>query len=262
MVKMRFAAGLVVLSVGTLQVSAQSTTEVEKGRQLFLGMCSRCHGVEGGGGEGPNLNRPVLTRATNDEALRAVIRDGIPDRGMPRVRRLTESELDELVAFTRSLGHTGGVASTGNPANGRVIYQRLGCSSCHVVQGEGGSLGPELTNVGAHRAPDYLRQAVIDPAAALPRGVMPIPGRGFYEFLPVHVVTNDGREVTGMRVNEDSFTIQVKDTGNQLYSFRKADLRQLDKEIGKSLMPEYKARVTGSGLNDLVAYLSGLGGAK
>ena len=255
---MRFAAGLVLLSAA----SAQNATEIEKGKQLFLGMCSRCHGVSGGGGEGPNLNRPALTRATNDQTLRAIIRDGIPDRGMPRVRRLTDAELSELVAFTRSLGRTGGVARTGTAAKGRAVYQRLGCASCHVVAGDGGSFGPELTSIGSHRAPDYLRQAIIEPAAALPRGVTPIPGRGFYEYLPVRLVTNDGREVNGVRVNEDTFTIQVKDAGSQLYSFRKTDLRQLDKEIGKSAMPDYKSRVAGGDLDDLVAYLSGLGGAK
>lgn len=257
MTTMRIAAGLFLLTIA-YPASAQNAASVEKGRQLFLGMCSRCHGVEGGGGEGPNLNRPVLARAPNEEALRTVIRDGIPDRGMPRSRRLSESEFRDLVIFVRSLARAAAKTSAGSSTNGRVVYQRLGCASCHVVGGEGGTLGPELTGVGARRAPEYLRQAVVDPAAALPHGIMPVPGRGFNEFLPVHVVTNDGHEVRGVRVNEDSFTIQVRDAGNQLHSFRKVDLRQLDKEIGKSLMPDYKARVSGSELDDLVAYLSSL----
>jgi cytochrome c oxidase cbb3-type subunit 3 len=239
-------------------LNAQNGGDVEKGRQLFLGMCSRCHGAAGGGGEGPTLNR--LTRAHNDAELRAIIRDGIPDRGMPRVRRLTDSELVQLVGFVNSLGRAGAVASTGNPANGKSVYAKAGCSSCHIVAGEGGDFGPELTSIGARRAPDYLRQAVVDPGAALPRGA-PVPGRGFNEFLPVRVVTRAGLEVRGVRVNEDSFTIQVKDPANKLYSFRKADVRQIDKLFGKSMMPDYKTRVTASDLDDLVAYLSGLGTA-
>ncbi len=254
----RFAAALVLVSTAAWA----QTSDLEKGKQLFLGMCSRCHGLSGAGGEGPNLNRPVLTNAPDDEALRAVIRDGIPDRGMPRIRRFTDAELTAMVVFVRSLGRTAGAAAVGNAANGKAVYQRQGCSSCHTIAGEGGILGPELTDIGAHRAPDYLRQSIVEPAAALPRGVTAVPGRGFDEFLPVRVVAQSGQEVRGVRVNEDSFTIQLRDASGRLYSFRKAGLKQLDKQMGKTLMPDYKGKVSGADLDDLVAYLGSLGGAK
>ncbi len=176
----RFAAVLVLVSTAALA----QTSDLEKGKQLFLGMCSRCHGLSGAGGEGPNLNRPVLTNAPDDEALRAVIRDGIPDRGMPRIRRFTDAELTAMVVFVRSLGRTAGGAAVGNAANGRAVYQRQGCSSCHTIAGEGGILGPELTDIGAHRAPDYLRQSIVEPAAALPRGVTAFPGVASTNFFP------------------------------------------------------------------------------
>ncbi|HEX4592839.1 MAG TPA: c-type cytochrome [Bryobacteraceae bacterium] len=259
----RFAGGpLMLLLIGAYSATAQDTTEVAKGKQLFLGMCSRCHGVEGGGGEGPNLNRPVLSHAPDDQALATVIRDGIPDRGMPRIRRFTDAELHAMVIYIRSLSRNMASTGTGNREKGKAVYQRSGCSSCHIIDGAGGGLGPELTSIGAHRAPDYLRQSIVDPAAVLPRGVMTFPGHGFNEFLPVRVVTRDGRDVRGVRVNEDSFTIQVRDRGNQLYSFRKADLQTLDKQIGQSMMPDYKSKVSGSDLDDLIAYLSSLGAAQ
>lgn len=262
MFSFRFAGGVIFLLASAYSLAAQSSSDVDKGKQLFLGMCSRCHGIQGGGGEGPNLNRPVLTHAADDQALLAIIRDGIPNTGMPRVRRMTDAELNALVAYVRSLGHVTATAIAGNAENGKAAYAKLGCSSCHTIAGEGGNFGPELTSIGVLRAPDYLRQAIVDPGAALPRGVLLVPGRGFNEFLPVRVVTRDGQEVRGLRVNEDSFTIQVKDAGGRLYSFRKADLQTLDKEIGKSLMPNYSGKASASELDDLVAYLSGMRGEK
>ena len=245
-----------------LPAAGQSSTDLEKGKQLFDGMCSRCHGFEGTGGEGPNLNRPTLTRAQDDESLRVIIRDGIPDRGMPRVRRTTDNEQRQLVAYVRSLGRTAATARSGNVEKGSAIYRTAGCASCHIIKGEGGAAGPELTAIGVVRGPDYLRQAVLDPASVLPRGVSPIPARNLNEFLPVRVTTREGREVQGARINEDSFSIQLRDANGQFHSFRKADLKEIQKEFGKSLMPGYKDRVAASEIDDLVAYLSSLGGAK
>lgn len=241
---------------------SQSPTDVQKGKQLFEGLCSRCHGFDGTGGEGPNLNRPMLTRAQDDESLRAIIRDGIPDRGMPRVRRTTDNEQRQLIAYVRSLGRAAPATAAGDRQKGSAVYQRSGCSSCHIIDGQGGVVGPDLSSIGVQRGPGYLRQALLDPAAALPRGVQVIPSRNLDEFLPLRVVTREGRQVSGARVNEDTFTIQLRDANGQLLSFRKADLREINKEFGKSLMPAYKDRLQAAEVDDLVAYLSSLGGAK
>ncbi len=243
-------------------LAAQDSAALAKGKQLFAGMCSRCHGLTGGGGEGPNLNRPVLTFASDDQELLAIIRDGIPNTGMPRVRRMTDAELNSLVLYVRSLGRVHGAVPKGDPEQGKAVYAKLGCSGCHTIAGEGGSFGPELTNIGAFRPPDYLRQAIVEPGATLPRGVMTVPGHGFAEFLPVHVVTREGQEVRGIRLNEDSFTIQVKDTSNRIYSFRRDDLQTLEKETGQSMMPSYSGKVSDAELDDLVAYLWSRGGAR
>ena len=243
-------------------VTVQSAADVDQGKQLFNGMCARCHGIDGTGDEGPSLNRPTLTRAGTDDALREVIRDGIPDRGMPRVRRLTANELNQLIAYVRSLGRTTAASTSGNPEKGRATYEKLGCGSCHIVNGQGGSFGPDLTEIGVNRGPSYLRQSFLGPSETLPKGTSPVPGRGFTEFLPVRVVAADGHEVRGVRVNEDPFTIQVKDSANRFHSFRKSDTREIEKEFGKSLMPSYRGRLTDADTEDLVAYLASLRGEK
>jgi putative heme-binding domain-containing protein len=241
---------------------AQNPADLQKGKQLFEGLCADCHGFEGTGGRGPSLNRPTLSRAQDDDSLRAIIRDGLPDRGMPRVRRTTDGEQRQLMGYVRSLGRAARAAGTGDAQKGNTVYQRSGCASCHVIKGEGGTTGPELTTIGIQRGPDYLRQAIVDPAAALPHGTLPVPSRNLDEFLPVRIVTREGRELRGLRINEDTFTIQIRDSNNELHSFRKADVRDIEKEFGKSLMPAFKDRLAASDVNDLVAYLSSLRGDK
>ena len=255
-------AGIVLLSLFAAHATAQNSTDVEQGKKLFDGMCARCHGFDGVGGEGPNLNKSNLSRAADDDSLRKVIRDGIASRGMPRPRTLSPNELRQLVSYVRSLGRVAASATVGNSERGSAIYQRSGCVSCHIIKGDGGSLGPELTQIGARRAAPHLRQAIVDPGAALPRGVQAIPGRGFDEFLVMRVVTRDGREIRSMRINEDTFTLQLRDANNQFHSFRKSDVQRIEKEPGKSLMPSFKDRLTGSELDDLVTYLLSLEGVK
>ena len=258
--------GVVIFVAATIALvqplRSQTRSDVEEGRKLFAGMCVTCHGFEGKGGEAPSLNRPKLVRAPDNAALRAVINDGLPERGMPKVRRLTDNEIEELASYVRSLGQTAAAAAPGNAQQGSETYQKLGCQSCHIINGEGLGLGPELTEIGRLRGADYLREAVVDPGARLPRGTLPIPARGFSEFLPVLVMTHDGREIRGLRINEDAFTIQLRDAANQFHSFRKADLSRMEKQGGKSLMPSFGDRLSKPELDDLVAYLSSLRGAQ
>src|SRR5262245_5763781 len=254
------AAGLFLLLGSVSHGNAQ--TRDEDAKQLFDGLCVRCHGINGTGDEAPSLNRAMLRRAPDDTALRRIIRDGIPEAGMPRVRRMTEDEVALLATYVRSLGRVAPERLTGNAERGRAAYGNLSCASCHVIDGQGTSFGPELTQVGQSRSANYLRQAVTDPGAALPRGANAVLALGFREFLPVSVVENNGREVRGVRINEDSFTIQVRDASGQLHSFRKTNLEKVEKQTGRSLMPSYKDRLNPAQLEDLVAYLVSLGGAK
>lgn len=258
----RLSTAIPILLVVTNLATAQDSVMPAKGKKLFSDLCSRCHGLTGGGGEGPNLNRPVLERAPDDKTLATIIQNGIPNTGMPRVRRFTDAEANALVLYVRSLGKAAPVAVKGDIDRGHAVYGKLGCSSCHTISGDGGNFGPELTNISAYRSPEYIRQSILDPAAALPRGVMLVPGRGFNEYLPVRLITRDGQEIHGVRVNEDSFTIQLKDMDSRFYSFRKSDLQTLDKQIGQSVMPNYTGKVAGSDLDDLIAYLWSRGGAK
>jgi hypothetical protein len=74
-------------------------------------------------------------------------------------------------------------------------------------------------------------------------------------------VEKDGRAVEGMRVSEDSFTIDLKDANGKIHGFWKPDLRSLEAEPGKSFMPSFKGSLSAAQIDDLVAYLMSLRGA-
>jgi cytochrome c oxidase cbb3-type subunit 3 len=253
------AALAAIASAATSAGYAQSFTQAAPGKQLFDAQCTDCHGINGTGDEAPAINHPL---SADDAALHKIIRDGTPDGLMPRVRRMTEEEVDQLVAYVRVLGRGTQTPITGNGERGRAIYARLNCATCHVIGGQGGVLGPDLTRVGQSRSVNYLKQVVLEPGKTKPKGSTGILLNGFSEYLPVSVVEQNGREVRGIRVNEDSFTIQVRDQTGKLYSFRKTDVQNVDKQFGRSLMPGYKDKLSAAETDDLVAYLANLGARK
>jgi cytochrome c oxidase cbb3-type subunit 3 len=244
------------------RVAAQNNADIDGGRRLFQGMCVECHGAGATGGDAPSLNRPRLSHAPDDTALANVIANGIPNTAMPRIRRFTESELRQLVAYVRSVGKLPPDRIPGDPKRGAGLYKNLACASCHIVAGEGGTLGPDLTDIGLMRGAAYLREAVVAPDSSLPKGTLSVLARGYAEYLPVRIVTRQGSEIRGIRVNEDAFTIQVRDAAGRFYSLRKSELELLDKQTGKSMMPSFSTRLTASELTDLVAYLASLRGAE
>ena len=61
-----------------------------------------------------------------------------------------------------------------------------------------------------------------------------------------------------MRINEDAFSVQMRDLAGEIYSFRKADLISYEKAPGHSLMPGYNAVLDGRQIDDLVSYLMSL----
>jgi putative heme-binding domain-containing protein len=239
-----FSAGL------STQTPAQTPEDLARGEKLYDGHCSLCHGQTGGGGKGPNLAQPVLRHAPTVERLAEVIKEGLPGTEMPGAWQLTDREAMQVALYVRSLGRTAIVKLPGDPARGRTLYDsKGGCASCHIVQGAGASLGPELTDVGARRNAEYLRQTLLKPAATAPEA-----------FLVVRVTTHDGKTIRGIRVNEDTFTIQLRDAANHFYSFRKSSLTNLEKQVNQSLMPSFESAFTPAELDDLIAYLASLRG--
>ena len=229
-------------------VVAQSA-EMEQGKRLFESQCGSCHGPLGNGGRGANLAQPQLRRATDDEALLNIIRRGIAGTEMPS-SFLTPSQVSSVAAYVKTLGRVEPEEIPGDATRGEEVYASLECVLCHTLGGQGGVLGPALDDIGARRSAAHLREAIIEPGASLPAG-----------FLLLLVVTEDGRAVTGVRVNEDAFSVQLRDFSDGLHSFWKDEIQTLEKQWQASPMASYESRLTPGQTDDLVSYLVSLKGA-
>jgi cytochrome c oxidase cbb3-type subunit 3 len=237
-------------------LASPSGADLDRGHALFDSQCARCHGIGGTGGMGPPLDRAKLRRAPSDEDLISVLVHGVPGTAMGGAWQLSERETAQVAAYVRSLGRVPTEELTGDPVRGQAIYDGKGaCATCHIVRGAGAGQGPELTDVGAVRGSGHLRESLVDPGAHLPDRPVPYEPNTYAAYLVVRAVTRGGAEVVGARVNEDSFTIQVRDGAGRLHSLRKAQLRSLEKKQGASLMPSYRDTLTAAEIDDLVAYL-------
>jgi len=227
--------------------SAQPGPDAAAGRRIFESQCALCHGQTGGGGRGPALNRPKLEKAPDDAALRKLISEGSGD--MPGAWQLHPDEIAGVAAYVRTLSALPAEIVPGDASRGVSVYAARGCAGCHMIAGQGEGFGPELTAIGARRAASYLRQTILKPAASLPQG-----------FQYVSATPAAGAAVRGIRVNEDSFTIQLRDAAGRFHSFRKSELKDLRRLTGQTPMPSYEGQIAGADLDDLVAYLAGLKG--
>jgi cytochrome c oxidase cbb3-type subunit 3 len=242
-------------------VAKTSAEDVAMGKKLYEATCSKCHGLDGGGGDGPSLQG--APERLGDEAVGAIIRGGIPGTGMTAFGSLSVDETGQVVGYLRTLGRTADAEiAKGDVTKGKTVYDTSGCGGCHIIAGEGGGVGPELTRVGAMRGPAYLRTALLAPGTNLPQEAGAMERGRFTQFLFVHVVTKDGQSFDGTRVSEDSFTIVIKDATGHFHAFRKLDVQKVEKIPGRSVMPSFKDTLSASQLDDLVAYLASLKGVQ
>ena len=181
----------IALTVDTqLQVAAQANThrlndQVVSGKMVWHKYnCNDCHTILGFGGYyAPDLTRAY--RRLGAQGIRQVIAH--PDqifasswRHMPQ-QHLSSDEQAQLVAFFQWVNDIPNnnwppqdervVATKGG--EGPALFSSKGCSGCHKIGGVGGSIGPDLTEVGASRSPDTIARIIADPKSVKPDATMP-----------------------------------------------------------------------------------------
>jgi PQQ-dependent dehydrogenase (methanol/ethanol family) len=239
---------------------------IAEGQRLYDQTCQSCHAPAGRGDRGPALDTATFARGNEDGDLFHAIRDGIAGTQMPPFRRLTDQQVWQLVSYIRSLSRGGSAASAaanagsvpnGNPAAGEALFfGGAGCASCHQVNGRGGITGPDLSTAGNTPA-SALRAKIVNPSTPMVvAGAGRGRGRGSAPPQTLVATTRDGREIRGVRRNEDTFSVQMVDDSGQLHLLDKSKLTRFRVD-NQSLMPgDYATRLSATDLNDVVAYLA------
>ncbi len=240
------SACLPILSASLLLAQHSAGVDAPPGQALFQKSCTACHGENGKGGRGPDLTTGQWRWGADDEAILKNILQGIPGTQMPAFPMST-GDGEQIVAYIHSLSNNAPEEKLlGNPAAGReLFFGSATCSKCHMFEGRGGRLGPDLSAIRKERKASELQEAIVSPDKSLRPG-----------YETVEVVEPSGHILIGVKKNEDTFSIQMMDKQEKLHMLLKKEVKQI-RTPHKSLMPAVDLNATQ--LNDLIAFLKNPG---
>jgi putative heme-binding domain-containing protein len=134
----------------------------------------------------------------------------------------------------------------GDPKRGEAVFlgQEGRCSSCHTFRGQGGKIGPDLSDLTGRDAASIYRD-IAEPSATI-----------HPDYVPYTVVLKDGRVLSGVVRAEAGGMIRVLDTNAQETRARRDEVEEL-RPSATSIMPVGLAGALGDrSLRDLLAYLT------
>ena len=237
---------------------------IAEGEKLYNETCTSCHGKDGTGGElGPPVaaqNRRYLRRT--DQEIFDAIKNGITGTQMPPYSQFTDDQIWRVTAYIRGLRGTAiDTPAQGDVAAGEAIFWTgAKCGGCHMIKGKGNILGPDLSNLAGSRKVQNIVDAltkvnhkILADGGTHDTTILPIT-----TYQPVRVTTADGKVITGILKNEDSFSLQVlgKDDLN-LYRFKRSNVKVFYDP--QSLMPhDWDKRLQPAEFQNLLAFLTRL----
>jgi putative heme-binding domain-containing protein len=136
----------------------------------------------------------------------------------------------------------------GKAENGKVLFAGAGtCAKCHVVNGEGKGVGPNLSGVGAKLSRESLYESILAPSAAISHS---------YETWTA--ILTDGRSITGMLVSQSPDQVVIKGADAIDVTIPAREVEELVKQP-VSLMPaDLAATLSADELVDLVTWMETL----
>jgi len=217
------------------------------GERVFAASCAGCHGLDGQGTDrGPGIAGSARVQRLTDAQLTDIILYGIPETGMAPIRNLTSDQIREVVGYLRVLqGNHGARALPGDVTRGKEIFFGKGeCSTCHMIYGAGGFLGPDLSAYGPANSAQAVLDAILSTERTVPSG-----------YRLASVTIRDGRRFDGVIRNEDNFSLQLLTKDGSVHLFRASDLQKVERSTQPLMPTNYRDRLSTDELNDLVNFL-------
>lgn len=228
---------------GGANPAAGDREAITRGDKTYAQRCAGCHGRDGKGGEAPSLHKSRIVVLSPDQRFFQVVKEGLPGVGMPPLAG-SDSMIWEVVAYVHSIAKPGmGLPVPGDPNAGRAVFQEAGCVRCHIVEGRGGVLGPDLASIALQSSSAAIRESITEPAVRVAPG-----------YRAVAVRFADGQTIEGVLKNEDNFSIQLMTPDGELRTFPRAKLAEVRSR--SSLMPAgLPSRLSPHQLQNLLAFL-------
>jgi putative heme-binding domain-containing protein len=238
---------------------------IQQGEAIYNQTCTRCHGRDGAAGEmAPAVAAPSRRyNRTTDAQVFDAIKNGIPLTPMPPFSgRFSDDQVWQITAYVHGLRGTAiDAPAQGNAAAGdQLFWGKAQCGTCHMINGKGALIGPDLTNLAGTRKISSIVDALTKPLHRIAGdgGTHDTVLTPLSTYQPVRVTLADGKTISGVLRNEDSFSLQIFGTDNELHLLDRAKVKDVYYEP-KSLMPtDYDKRLTPTEFQDLMAFLTRL----
>lgn len=241
----------ILLAAAAMVAAAQPP---DAAKRAYVSRCAGCHGEDGnGGGHGPGILNVRRTRATSHEAVVNLIRNGIPEAAMPAFP-LPPDELNLIAGYVLFLKSPAAAspAVPGDVNAGQRFFAGEGrCAECHMVRGEGGILGPDLTGLATNRSAVEIEAALHGEAeSSTPRRrrwAGPV-------YRPLAITLTSGQTLRGISRNESNFDIQLLTPDRKLHILDKSRVARVERDA--AFIPPLQATATQR--RDLLAFLTRL----
>ena len=159
----------------------------------------------------------------------------------PLAPSLAPSERQSLIADAESKG---------SAERGRQVYERtaMACTTCHLVNGKGGKLGPDLSTVGSYMTPESMLESLLNPSTDIKQG-----------YETVIVTKKDQTLVSGLLQRKTDTAALVRDPSGQVVSIPSGEIAKVDTSPVSLMPPGLTSTLRRDELVDLMACLTSLG---